>query len=174
VISEDAGFGEALASYVSNLRTQMENGGIDGPFGHVVASFVLQTNPGADKTPDHAGPPDNKSHNPSSTETDRSQPNNKTQGSPNNQTRGPPTDAGPDNDSQTGNNSGDVTPDRDHDRGPPEHAGPESGNDADQEDQKSNEDDGSEDEDTENHDDETDGTKGGPMERGPPSRAGLI
>lgn len=98
----ESSFGQAVSSFVNSINDNET----DGPMGVLVANFVLENNPAADKIPDHAGPPENKT----------GPPENKT-GPPENKT-GPPEEKGPDGDN-----------------GPPENAGPGDDTDSTEEDE---------------------------------------
>lgn len=88
--SEDA-FGQEVSAFVHEL---LANGTDNRSIGHMVANFVLENNPAADKIPDHAGPPENGTgpKNVSGPPEDAGPPEDG---------GGPPDDAGPSSDDDT-------------------------------------------------------------------------
>jgi hypothetical protein len=104
-----ANFGQWISSYVQQLQTS----GYFGPgLGQKVSEFATENNPGAEKRPDHAGPPDDAG----ATVDDET---NATDEDEDEDTRGPPDHA------KQGNDSEDVAAEgaeEDDERGPPEHA----------------------------------------------------
>lgn len=95
-------FGIAVSSFVHDLMSS-ENDSENKTFGQRVAEFVLNNNPAADKIPDHAGPPEDKTQG----QPDHAKNNNGGGGPPEDKTQGQPNHAK--------NKSGGG--------GPPDHAG---------------------------------------------------
>jgi hypothetical protein len=103
-----ANFGQWISSYVQQLQTS----GYFGPgLGQKVSEFATENNPGAEKRPDHAGPPDDAG----ATVDDET---NATDEDEDEDTRGPPDHA------KQGDGSEDAAAEdgEDDERGPPEHA----------------------------------------------------
>lgn len=92
--NESDAFGQEVSAFVHDVLSSNDTD--NTTVGHLVANFVLENNPAADKIPDHAGPPENQ-----------------TRGPPENRTQGPPEDRGPGNETDNGGDGG----------GPPEDAG---------------------------------------------------
>ena len=105
--SESEPFGHLVSNFVNELQNSNDTDG--SPMGPLVASFVLEHNPG--DPPEHAGPPEwlvNDSVDRTQGPPDHAGPNNDSD-------RGPPDHAGPGD----GNESDQGPPHDDDDRGPP-------------------------------------------------------
>lgn len=81
-------FGQEVSAFVHSLLEERDDS--ERGIGQQVSEFVRNNNPGADKRPDHAGPPDHVGLN-----TDADADEDDRRGPPEDKRQGPPEDKGP-------------------------------------------------------------------------------